>query len=219
MVVPHVQRQLRYVHIKHSWFTVLIFVKGIKAAHAALARPTRWHGQVPLQAFPEADNEALEMTDQLPTPWETPQPETQPSWPIVSNTLFSSVDQESIDGSSGRTQTAASGNPLFTVVDQAGIFDMEVVFCVCPNSSGNDAQLLQSGLFLATFKQIETLFTVSVLDNFLIDNLECKMMAQQYYSKLQLITNKMFPNNVPVCVSSFLHTRLTVFDRTNISSF
>ena len=198
---------------------MLIFIKGIKAAHAALARPMGRHGQVPLQAVPEADNEALEPSDQLPTPRETPQPETRPSQPIVSDTLFSSVDQESIDGSSGRTRTAASGNSLFTVVDRSGVFDIEVVFCVCPDSGGNDAQLLRSGLFLATFKQIETLFTVSVLDDFLIDNLECKTTAQQYYSKLQLITNKMFPNNVPVCVSSFLYARLTVFDRTDISSF
>ena len=129
------------------------------------------------------------------------------------------MDQEGIDKNSGRTRTAASRNPLFTVVDRTGVFDMEVLFCVCSNSGENDAQLLQSGLFPATFKQIETLFTVPVLDDFLIDNLECKTTAQQYYSKLQLMTNKMFPNNVPVCISSFIHAELTVFNRTDINSF
>jgi len=179
-----------------------MFVKGMRAAHAAHSQLKGQRGQVPLHAVSEEDPDAL---DQLPTPRETPQPEARPFQPIVSDALFSSIDLESIDGSSGRTRTAASGNPLFTVVDRTGVFDMEVVFCVCPNSGSNDAQLLQSGLFPATFKQIETLFTVSVLDNFLIDNLECKTTAQQYYSKLQLMTNKMFPNNVPVCINHF-HT-------------
>jgi hypothetical protein len=38
-----------------------------------------------------------------------------------------------------------------------------------------------------------------VLEDFLIDNLECKTTAQQYYSKLQCMTSKMIPNSVPVC--------------------
>jgi hypothetical protein len=79
---------------------------------------------------------------------------------------------------------------------------MEILLCVCPDGGDTCTQLLRSGLFPATFKQIETLFTVSVLEDFLTDNLECKTTAQQYYSKLQIITNKMFPNNVPVCLSS-----------------
>ncbi|KAH9024318.1 hypothetical protein EDB85DRAFT_2075192 [Lactarius pseudohatsudake] len=36
-----------------------------------------------------------------------------------------------------------------------------------------------------------------ILDDFLADNLECKTTAQQYYSKLQSITNRMFPHHVP----------------------
>ena len=61
-----------------------------------------------------------------------------------------------------------------------------------------DEQLMRAGLFPATLKQIETLFTFSVLDNFLTDNLECKTTAQQYYSKLQSMTSSMFPDHVPV---------------------
>ncbi|KAI9431632.1 hypothetical protein H4582DRAFT_2084821 [Lactarius indigo] len=90
-----------------------------------------------------------------------------------------------------------SGNPLITVVNQTGVFDMDVLFCICPNAGANDEQLLQAGIFPSTFKQIETAFTFSVLDDFLADNLECKTTAQQYYSKLQSITNRMFPDHVP----------------------
>ncbi|KAF8260522.1 hypothetical protein EI94DRAFT_1773684 [Lactarius quietus] len=74
---------------------------------------------------------------------------------------------------------------------------MELIFCVCSHGGDKDVQLLRSGLFPATFKQIKTLFTFSVLEDFLTDNLECKTTAQQYYSKLQIMTNRIFPNNVP----------------------
>jgi hypothetical protein len=120
--------------------------------------------------------------------------------PVVSNSLFSLTDifVESNDTKDSRARTAESGYPLFTVVDRSGLFSMEVIFCVCPDVGNTDAQLLRAGLFPASFKQTETLFTVSILDDFLTDNLECKTMAQQYYSKLQSMTSKTFPNNIPV---------------------
>ena len=69
--------------------------------------------------------------------------------------------------------------------------------------ASRDEQLIQFGMFPSSYKQIETAFTFSVLDDFLTDNLECKTTAQQYYSKLQSITNCMFPGSVTVCSHSF----------------
>ncbi|KAH9172399.1 hypothetical protein EDB89DRAFT_1906254 [Lactarius sanguifluus] len=117
----------------------------------------------------------------------------------ISDTLFDSAGDvlEPSGGHTRRTRTAQSGNPLVTMVNQTGVFEMEVLFCVCPNAGTNDEQLLQAGIFPSTFRHIETAFTFSVLDDFLADNLECKTTAQQYYSKLQSITNRMFPDNVP----------------------
>lgn len=148
--------------------------------------------------------ESPENSGQLPTPRETPQPEIQPSIPEISDTLFDvpEISLESNDNGPSRIRTANSGNPLFTVIDRSGIFDMEIIFCVCSDIDNTDEQLLRAGLFPATFRQIETLFTFSVLEDFLMDNLECKTTAQQYYSKLQIMTSKMFPNNVQVCFSS-----------------
>ena len=93
---------------------------------------------------------------------------------------------------------------MLTIVDRSGVFEMEMVFCVCSHEDNQDEQLLQSGLFPATFKQVQTLFSFSVLEDFLKDNLECKTTAQQYYSKLQSMTNRMFPHLVPVCSSSII---------------
>jgi hypothetical protein len=138
---------------------------------------------------------------QLPTPRETPQPEDNIVAPPISSTLFDVLDvpADSGYGTVHRTRTAKSGNPLMTIVDCQGVFEMEVLFCGCRSSVMSQyEQLLRAGLFPATFKQIETLFTFSVLDNFLTDNLECKTAAQQYYSKLQSITSIMFPDHVPV---------------------
>jgi hypothetical protein len=74
-----------------------------------------------------------ELDVQLPTPRETPQPEGHPATPLISDTLFDhpEVFLESSDSTPGRTFTAPSGNPMLTAVDQSGVFDMEVVFCVC----------------------------------------------------------------------------------------
>ncbi|KAH9011694.1 hypothetical protein EDB85DRAFT_1878307 [Lactarius pseudohatsudake] len=128
-----------------------------------------------------------------------PCPQTGPlTNPEISDGLFDSLDMylESNDNDASRVRTADSGNPLFTVVDRGGIFDMEIVFCACSGTDNMGEQLLQAGLFPSTFKQIETLFTFSVLEDFITDNLECKTTAQQYYSKLQSMTSKMFPNKV-----------------------
>ncbi|KAF8262886.1 hypothetical protein EI94DRAFT_1880812 [Lactarius quietus] len=107
---------------------------------------------------------------QLPTPQETPQPECGTSDAVASDALFDLMDLDANTSGMGQTRTATSGNPLFTIVDRCGVFEMEVVFCVCSDG---------------------------VLEDFLIDNLECKTTAQKYYSKLQIMTNRMFPNNVP----------------------
>ena len=81
---------------------------------------------------------------------------------------------------------------------------MAILYCVCTNGLDNDEQLMNAGLFPSSYKQIETTFTFSVLDDFLTDNLECKTTAQQYFSKLQSITNRLFPNSVPVSQQHFL---------------
>ncbi|KAN0128148.1 hypothetical protein V8E53_014063 [Lactarius tabidus] len=114
----------------------------------------------------------------------------------ISTTLFEPL-LDHFTKSSHRTRTAKSGNPLLTAVHQSGIFALEVLYCICPNAVETHEQLFNAGLFPSSFKQIETVFTFTVLDDFLADNLECKTTAQQYYSKLQSITNQMFPDSVP----------------------
>ena len=144
---------------------------------------------------------------------------------MISDSLFDNLETytDSAEHLPIKSYTAPSGNPMLTIIDRNGVFDFEVVFCVCCGSTTddhNDEQLLRSGLFPATFKSIKTVFTFSVLDDFLKDNLECKTTAQQYYSKLQSTTSKMFPNRVPVCCIHNGHIwELTEIYRICIDSF
>ena len=185
-------------------------MQGIKAIRAAASvRPSLAAQALSASLQPIQEEERGDHAVQLPTPWETPQPKGWQLEPILSDTLFSATDVniDFNDTGASRSQTDHSGNPQFTIVDCAGVFDMVAIFCVCSGAATTEEQLFRAGLFPATFKQIETLLTFSVLEDFLTDNLECKTTAQQYYSKLQSMTSKMFPNNVPVrCISNPIHT-------------
>jgi hypothetical protein len=58
--------------------------------------------------------------------------------------------------------------------------------------------MFRHGFFPASFNRPKTVFTFTVLDDFLLDNLECGTSAMNYYSKLQRMTSSMFPHLVPV---------------------
>ncbi|KAG2081830.1 uncharacterized protein F5147DRAFT_590632 [Suillus discolor] len=74
-----------------------------------------------------------------------------------------------------------------------------VKFCTCPEAVAADIQLFQMGLFLASFLESKTVFTFNVLDDFLLDNLECGISVMNYYSKLRRMTICVFPNLVLNC--------------------
>ena len=91
------------------------------------------------------------------------------------------------------------GDP-FTVVDSTGIFVHTVKWCRCSGVSDQDRhlQLLRCRLFPSTVTKPQTAFTFHVLDEFLINELECKTSASSFYSKLRRLTNNAFPGSLPV---------------------
>ncbi|KAI9431532.1 hypothetical protein H4582DRAFT_1822431, partial [Lactarius indigo] len=60
----------------------------------------------------------------------------------------------------------------------------------------HDMQLMMAGLFPATFCNPKTSFTFSVLEDFHLDNLECKTTPSQFFSHLRRLTNDEFPNSL-----------------------
>ncbi|KAG2335602.1 hypothetical protein BDR05DRAFT_978930 [Suillus weaverae] len=61
-----------------------------------------------------------------------------------------------------------------------------------------DIQMFRHGFFPASFNRPKTVFTFGVLNDFILDNLECGTSAMNYYSKLWQMTSSMFPHLVPL---------------------
>ncbi|KAG2017263.1 hypothetical protein CC2G_006788 [Coprinopsis cinerea AmutBmut pab1-1] len=83
------------------------------------------------------------------------------------------------------------------VVHTNGIHQIPFVFCDCENSPDDDIQLLRMGFYPATQKDVRTVFTFSVMDTYLLENLECYTSAFHFYSKLRRLTNEVFPKQAP----------------------
>ncbi|KAG1839425.1 hypothetical protein F4604DRAFT_1994190 [Suillus subluteus] len=86
---------------------------------------------------------------------------------------------------------------MTTIVDKSGVHTHMVKYCTCPGAPSADIQLFQMGLFPASFLEPKTAFLFDVLDDFLLDNLECGTSAMNYYSKLRRMTTRVFPHLVP----------------------
>ncbi|KAA1478925.1 hypothetical protein DENSPDRAFT_742297, partial [Dentipellis sp. KUC8613] len=95
-----------------------------------------------------------------------------------------------------RTDFSHKGRRRMVLVDTSGIHDLYVEVCECPDSQSIHAQLMMAGLFPATLRDPRTAFTFSVLDDYRLENLECKTSAYHYYGKLRRITNPAFPGSV-----------------------
>ncbi|KAG1837265.1 hypothetical protein F4604DRAFT_1692376 [Suillus subluteus] len=83
------------------------------------------------------------------------------------------------------------------IIDKSGVHRLEIRCCDCPNALSPDIQMFRHGFFPASFNRLKTAFTFRVLDDFLLDNLECGTSAMNYYSKLRRMTSSMFPHLVP----------------------
>ncbi|KAG1840341.1 hypothetical protein F4604DRAFT_1690823 [Suillus subluteus] len=86
---------------------------------------------------------------------------------------------------------------MTTIVDKSGVHTHMVKYCTCPGAPSADIQLFQMGLFPASFLEPKTAFSFDVLDDFLLNNLECGTSAMNYYSKLRRMTTRVFPHLVP----------------------
>ena len=92
-----------------------------------------------------------------------------------------------------------------TVIHVNGVFEHCIRFCHCSGASPEQEQLFCHWLFPSTFDRPETAFTLDVLDYYRIDAMESKTSAQKFFQKLRQVTNNAFPDEVPVCFSSFGH--------------
>jgi hypothetical protein len=99
---------------------------------------------------------------------------------------------------------------LTIIVDSTGVHRIRVQRCTCKDALPLDEQMFALGLFPATFQRVRTAFTFRVLDEFLVENVECKTSAFNFYGKLRRITSNTFPHMVPV--SLWIHPWLCLIN-------
>jgi hypothetical protein len=88
-------------------------------------------------------------------------------------------------------------NPFVAIVDVSGVHHLPVVRCACITTEvRDDIAFLDMGLFPTSFERIQTVFTMDVLKDYRLSNLECKTTAYQYYQKLRRLTCPAFPKVV-----------------------
>ncbi|EAU83280.2 hypothetical protein CC1G_13152 [Coprinopsis cinerea okayama7 len=61
----------------------------------------------------------------------------------------------------------------------------------------NDEPGKTTDLYPTSYKEARSAFTFELLDDYILQNLECHTSAFHYYSKLRRLTNKAFPKTVP----------------------
>lgn len=96
-----------------------------------------------------------------------------------------------------RPRTDALDNPFIRVVNTNGIHHIAVVSCSCRGQENTHCDLMAARLIPTSFNRYRTMFTHEVLDDFRLDNLECKASAYQYFQKLRRLTSATDPDSVP----------------------
>ncbi|KAG1728761.1 uncharacterized protein EDB91DRAFT_1086001 [Suillus paluster] len=83
------------------------------------------------------------------------------------------------------------------IVHSTGVYSHSVSWCQCSGAEkAQHLHLMKARLFPASITRPQSAFTFDVLDNFLIDTLECKTSAMSFYQKLHRFTNNAFPDKI-----------------------
>jgi len=90
------------------------------------------------------------------------------------------------------------GADACVIVDRSGVHRLRVRPCICPGCSPVYLQYFEMGLFPASMRRVHTAFTFAVLDDFRMDNLECKTAGMRYWNKIVRLTSNAFSFSVPV---------------------
>ncbi|KAG2019723.1 hypothetical protein CC2G_005137 [Coprinopsis cinerea AmutBmut pab1-1] len=89
------------------------------------------------------------------------------------------------------------GMKVLVVVHTNGVHHVPFHTCECLDAPDPEFQLLKMGFYPASSKDVRTVFTFSMLDEYVLETLECFTSTHHYYSKLRRLTNYSFPDTVP----------------------
>lgn len=155
------------------------------------------HNGAPCPVTLAEDSEASEDSE---TPWA--------SYPPGEDDLDATSYAASIGASHkiGKSGFPRSKNRHYKLlVDRSGVHPLKVNLCYCPEAEPQDLQYFSAGFFPASFDQVETAFSFRLLDDLLMDNLECNTPVLKFWHRLRRVTSPLDPASVPVCYVLLLH--------------
>ena len=103
---------------------------------------------------------------------------------------------EELEDNANPALAATTLGTLRRVVHTNGIHHIGMVSCQCHGKEILPLDLFAAQLLPASLKNIKTIFTTQVLDQFCLCNLELKASAYQYYQLLRRLTKPMAPDEV-----------------------
>ncbi|KAJ7887451.1 hypothetical protein B0H13DRAFT_1627427, partial [Mycena leptocephala] len=96
-------------------------------------------------------------------------------------------------GHRGKPCKSPVGERLFTAVAANGVHSTRLAFCGCESPSPNKIkQLMQARLFPATTRDSHSAFTVNILKDFQLHNLESKKAAYDYLAAIRRLSDNAF---------------------------
>ncbi|KAF7378004.1 CxC2 domain-containing protein [Mycena sanguinolenta] len=108
-------------------------------------------------------------------------------------------------GHNGMACKSPVGVRLVTVVHGNGVHSTRLSFCGCREMPPYKIrQLMHARLFPATTKDPHTMFTISMLKEFQLHNLEYKKAAYDYLGALRRLSDNSFTADIPNPYSAFL---------------
>ncbi|KAJ7360665.1 hypothetical protein DFH08DRAFT_683848 [Mycena albidolilacea] len=108
-------------------------------------------------------------------------------------------------GHRGRSCSNPCGQRLFTVVDANGVHSCRLAFCGCQEGQPNKIkQLMEARLFPATTRDPHSAFTLNVLKQFQLHNLESKKAAYDYIAAIRRLSDNSFTADIPNPYAAFL---------------
>ncbi|KAF7371487.1 CxC2 domain-containing protein [Mycena venus] len=108
-------------------------------------------------------------------------------------------------GHNWRPCKSPTGERLFTVIDGNGIHSTRLAFCGCREMPPKKIrQLMRARLFPATTKDPHTAFTVNMLKEFQLHNLESKKAAYDYLGAIRRLSDISFTADISNPYAAFL---------------
>lgn len=103
-------------------------------------------------------------------------------------------------GHRGKPCPCASSEPAsLRVVHTNGIHMVKAHYCRCRvDAPADHLQLISEGWFPLSYKQVKTVFTLKLLDMFLMENLKSQTAVHKFWTKMRRICCFTAPHSVPV---------------------